>query len=176
MRAPISWIREFVPDLPADVTGRQVAERVIAAGLEVETVESLGGEVTGPLVVGRVLSIEELRESEKLKKDIRYCRVDVGPEHNEKTGDGAGSRGIVCGARNFAVGDVVVVALPGAVLPGGFEIGARKTYGRISDGMICSERELGIPEGDHSGIIVLPPTTPIGADAKAVLGMGDEVL
>src|ERR1700759_3863394 len=115
MRAPLSWIREFVPDLPADVTGRQVAGRMIAAGLEVETVAAGAGEVAGPLVIGRVLSIEELREKEKLKKDIRYCRVDVGPEHNEESG----SRGIVCGARNFAEGDVVVVALPGAVLPGG---------------------------------------------------------
>ncbi|HEX3828348.1 MAG TPA: phenylalanine--tRNA ligase subunit beta [Sporichthyaceae bacterium] len=179
MRAPLSWIREFVPGLPADVTGRQVAERIIAAGLEVETVESVGGQVTGPLVVGRVLSIEELRETEKLRKDIRYCRVDVGPEHNEvasEDGGGAGSRGIVCGARNFAEGDVVVVALPGAVLPGDFAIAARKTYGHLSDGMICSERELGIPEGDHDGIIVLPPTTAIGADAKVVLGLGDEVL
>jgi phenylalanyl-tRNA synthetase beta chain len=176
MRAPISWIRELVPGLPAEVTGRQVAERIIAAGLEVETVESVGGEVTGPLVVGRVLSIEELREKEKLKKDIRYCRVDVGPDHNDIEGAGVGSRGIVCGARNFAEGDVVVVALPGAVLPGGFAIAARKTYGHLSDGMICSERELGIPDGDYDGIIVLPPTAVIGADARTVLGLGDEVL
>ena len=53
-------------------------------------------------------------------------------------------RGIICGATNFGVGDLVVVALPGAVLPGEFAISARKTYGRISDGMICSERELGL--------------------------------
>ncbi|WP_019877023.1 phenylalanine--tRNA ligase subunit beta [Sporichthya polymorpha] len=175
MRAPLSWIREFVPGLPADVTGRQVAERIIAAGLEVETVDAPGEAVTGPLVVGRVLSIVELQEKLKLKKPIRYCRVDVGPEHNETEGDGAGSRGIVCGARNFAEGDVVVVALPGAVLPGGFSIAARKTYVHISDGMICSEAELGIA-GDASGIIVLPASTPIGADAKGVLGLDDEVL
>ena len=174
MRAPISWIREFVPDLPADVTGRQVAERIVAAGLEVETVESAAAGLSGPLVTGRVLSIEELREKEKLKKDIRYCRVDVGPELND--GEGAGSRGIVCGARNFAVGDMVVVALPGAVLPGGFEIAARKTYGHISDGMISSERELGIPDGDHAGIIVLPADTAVGLDARGVLGIDDEVL
>src|SRR3954468_1568131 len=102
MRAPLSWIREYVPGLPADVTGRQVAERIIAAGLEVETVDSGAPGLSGPLVTGRVLTIEELRESQKLKKDVRYCRVDVGPEHNEGDGDGAGSRGIVCGARNFA--------------------------------------------------------------------------
>jgi phenylalanyl-tRNA synthetase beta chain len=172
MRAPISWVREFVPDLPKDVTGRQIAERIIAAGLEVETVESAAPGLTGPLVTGRVVSIEELREKEKLKKDIRYCRVDVGPDHN----DPDGTRGIVCGARNFSVDDVVVVALPGAVLPGGFAIASRKTYGHISDGMICSERELGMPEGDHTGIIVLPAGTEVGRDARAVLGLDEEVL
>ena len=176
MRAPLSWVRELVPGLPAEVTGREVAERIIAAGLEVETVDSGAPGLSGPLVTGRVLTIEELRETQKLKKDVRYCRVDVGPQHNETEGEGAGSRGIVCGARNFAVGDVVVVALPGAVLPGNFEIAARKTYGNVSDGMICSERELGKPDGDHAGIIVLGPDTAIGADAKTVLGLDDEVL
>lgn len=172
MRAPISWVREFVPDLPETVTGRQIAERIIAAGLEVETVESAAPGLTGPLVTGKIVSIEELRESEKLKKDIRYCRVDVGPDHN----DPDGTRGIICGARNFALDDVVVVALPGAVLPGGFAIGSRKTYGRISDGMICSERELGVPDGDHEGIIVLAGDTPVGLDARGVLGLDEEVL
>ncbi|MGQ0630531.1 MAG: phenylalanine--tRNA ligase subunit beta [Sporichthyaceae bacterium] len=176
MRAPLSWIRELVPTLPADLTGRQVAERIIAAGLEVETVESGAPGLSGPLVTGRVLSIEELRESQKLKKDIRYCRVDVGSEHNERDGEHAGSRGIVCGARNFAPGDIVVVALPGAVLPGGFAIAARTTYGNVSDGMICSERELGMPDRDHAGIIVLPAGTGVGLDARAVLGIDDEIL
>ncbi len=167
MRVPVSWLREFV-ELPADVTGRQIAEKIVAAGLEVETVEVLGADVTGPLIVGRVVAINELSE---FKKPIRYCRVDVGPEHNGEEG----SRGIVCGASNFAVGDVIVAVLPGATLPGPFAISARKTYGHISDGMICSEAELGMGT-DHDGILVLPPDTEVGTDALEFLGLRDEVL
>src|SRR5690242_9909833 len=105
MRVPLAWLREHV-ELPADVTGRDLAARLIAAGLEVETVESAGHDLTGPLVVGRVLEIEELTG---FKKPIRYCRVDVGNAEPQQ---------IICGARNFAEGDRVVVALPGAELPG----------------------------------------------------------
>ena len=79
---------------------------------------------------------------------------------------------IVCGATNFAVGDLVVVALPGTSLPGDFHIATRKTYGRISDGMICSAAEFGFGT-DHSGILVLPPgTAEPGDDGVAVLGLG----
>ncbi|RAY17238.1 phenylalanine--tRNA ligase subunit beta [Actinomadura craniellae] len=165
MRVPLSWLREHV-ELPAGTTGRALAAKLIDAGLEVETVEVVG-DITGPLVVGRVLDIEELTE---FKKPIRYCRVDVGPANG--TGE---PQGVICGARNFAAGDVVVVALPGAVLPGDFAIGARKTYGRMSEGMICSASELGIGD-DHSGILVLPADTPVGADALELFGMRDEVL
>jgi len=82
MRAPLSWLREYV-DLPADVTGRDVAAKLIASGLEVETVDQLGAGLEGPLVVGRVLAIEELTE---FKKPIRWCQVDVGDAN------GTGSR------------------------------------------------------------------------------------
>ncbi|UCM86880.1 phenylalanine--tRNA ligase subunit beta [Streptomyces marincola] len=166
MRAPLSWLREYV-DLPAAVTGRDVAERLIAAGLQVETVERLGTDITGPLVVGRVLAIEELTE---FKKPIRYCQVDVGSANG--TGE---PQNIICGARNFREGDKVVVILPGGVLPGGFEITARKTYGRVSEGMICSVRELGIGD-DHDGILVLPPEHEPGTDAIELLELVDEVL
>jgi phenylalanyl-tRNA synthetase beta chain len=166
MRVPLSWLREYV-ELPAGVTGRDVQAKLISAGLEVETVEQLGAGLTGPLVVGEVLTIEEL---EGFKKPIRFCTVDVG----DANGSGAPQE-IVCGARNFAVGDKVVVVLPGGVLPGDFRIAARKTYGRTSHGMICSARELGMGD-DHEGIIVLPPEHEAGTDAIALLELVDEVL
>ncbi|MFG3381140.1 phenylalanine--tRNA ligase subunit beta [Streptomyces sp. NPDC047999] len=167
MRVPLSWLREYV-DLPATETGRDVQARLISAGLEVETVEQLGSGLKGPLVVGRVLTIEEL---EGFKKPIRFCTVDVGAANG--TGE---PQEIVCGARNFAVGDKVVVVLPGAVLPGDFAISARKTYGRTSHGMICSGDELGMGDDGTGGIIVLPPETEVGTDAIELLELVDEVL
>ncbi|WP_409473146.1 phenylalanine--tRNA ligase subunit beta [Streptomyces sp. HC307] len=167
MRVPLSWLREYV-DLPETETGRDVQAKLISAGLEVETVEQLGDGLKGPLVVGQVLTIEEL---EGFKKPIRFCTVDVG------TANGTGEpQEIVCGARNFAEGDKVVVVLPGAVLPGGFAISARKTYGRNSHGMICSSSELGMGDDGTHGIIVLPPETEVGKDAIELLELVDEVL
>ncbi|WP_330350309.1 phenylalanine--tRNA ligase subunit beta [Streptomyces sp. NBC_00582] len=167
MRVPLSWLREYV-DLPATETGRDVQAKLVSAGLEVETVEQLGADLKGPLVVGQVLTIEEL---EGFKKPIRFCTVDVG------TANGTGEpQEIVCGARNFAVGDKVVVVLPGAVLPGNFAIAARKTYGRTSHGMICSSDELGMGDDGTKGIIVLPPETEVGKDAVELLELVDEVL
>ncbi|MCC8339218.1 phenylalanine--tRNA ligase subunit beta [Streptomyces sp. R1] len=167
MRVPLSWLREYV-DLPATETGRDVQAKLISAGLEVETVEHLGADLKGPLVVGQVLTIEEL---EGFKKPIRFCTVDVGRANG--TGE---PQEIVCGARNFAVGDKVVVVLPGATLPGGFSISARKTYGKVSHGMICSSDELGMGDDGTHGIIVLPPETEVGKDAIELLELVDEVL
>ncbi|MGD9990283.1 phenylalanine--tRNA ligase subunit beta, partial [Pseudonocardia sp.] len=167
MRVPVSWLSDHVDGgLPADP--EDIGEAFVRVGLEIEEIHR-AEEIPGPLVVGRVLEITELTE---FKKPIRYCRVDVGPGHNEESG----SRGIVCGARNFVVGDLVVVALPGTVLPGGFAIAARTTYGHVSDGMISSAAELGIG-ADHSGILVLPGgTAEPGADARPVLGLDDPVI
>ncbi|MEU2230581.1 phenylalanine--tRNA ligase subunit beta [Streptomyces vietnamensis] len=167
MRVPLSWLREYV-DLPETTTGRDVQAKLISAGLEVETVEQLGAGLTGPLVVGKVLTIEELTE---FKKPIRFCTVDVGQANG--TGE---PQEIICGARNFAEGDKVVVALPGAVLPGDFRIAERKTYGRVSRGMICSGDELGMGDDGTHGIIVLPPEHEVGTDATVLLELFDEVL
>ncbi|MFI7385694.1 phenylalanine--tRNA ligase subunit beta [Streptomyces sp. NPDC049813] len=167
MRVPLSWLREYV-DLPATETGRDVQAKLVGVGLEVETVEQLGADLKGPLVVGQVLTIEEL---EGFKKPIRFCTVDVG------TANGTGEpQEIVCGARNFQVGDKVVVVLPGAELPGGFAIAARKTYGKTSHGMICSTDELGMGDDGTHGIIVLPPEHEAGTDAIELLQLVDEVL
>ncbi|WP_197383663.1 phenylalanine--tRNA ligase subunit beta [Mycolicibacterium mengxianglii] len=164
MRIPYSWLREVVSaGAPGwDVSAAELEQALIRVGHEVEGVITLGP-VTGPLTIGRVAEIEELTE---FKKPIRACKVDVGePE----------LRDIVCGARNFAVGDTVVVALPGVTLPGDFQIATRKTYGRISDGMICSAAELGLG-ADHSGILVLPAgTAEPGTSAYDVLGLDDVV-
>jgi phenylalanyl-tRNA synthetase beta chain len=161
MRVPFSWLREVVgAGLPA--SPEEVEQALIRIGHEVEEIIRIGP-VSGPLRVGRVVELEELTE---FKKPIRAVRVDVGE---------AQPRDIVCGATNFAEGDLVVVALPGTTLPGDFTITARKTYGRTSDGMICSTAELGLG-ADHSGILVLPPgTAEPGADAAEVLGFDDVV-
>ncbi|MGW2196883.1 phenylalanine--tRNA ligase subunit beta [Streptosporangium sp. NPDC001682] len=160
MKVSLSWLREYV-DLPA-VTAHEIAEKLTAAGLKLESVISYGHDIKN-VVVGEVLSIETL---EGFKKPIRHCQVEVGE---------AAPREIVCGATNFEAGDRVPVALPGAVLPGGFEIASRKTYGRLSDGMICSEAELGVAESSP-GILVLPGDTPIGADVVELLGLRDDVI
>nr|MDQ4008344.1 phenylalanine--tRNA ligase subunit beta [Actinomycetota bacterium] len=168
MRVPVSWLREHV-QLPADVAVDDLAGRLTALGLKLEALDAPGTDVTGPLVVGRVVDFAS--EEHKNGKTIRWCRVDVGA-HND---DGE-PRGIVCGAHNFAAGDLVVVALPGAHLPGGFAISARKTYGHVSDGMICSARELGLGD-DHTGIIVLEPGAGApGDDAVPLLHLRDDVI
>ena len=162
MRIAQSWLTEILQRANDgwSVTPAELDAGFVSVGLEVEGEPERLPEIAGPLTIGRVSSIEEL---EGFKKPIRFCLVDVGAEEPQQ---------IVCGARNFASGDLVVVALPGTVLPGGFEIGKRTTYGRPSEGMICSASELGIGS-DHSGIIVLAEgTAQPGDPAGPVLDAG----
>ena len=162
MRAPLSWLREFV-EIPTNITAEQISDGLIRVGFEVEEIIAAGAGLTGPLKFGKVLSIEEITE---FKKPIRYVGLDCGEKD---------IRYVICGATNFAVGDVVVVALPGAVLPGDFQIAARETYGKVSNGMICSSRELGLGD-DHSGIMVFAEGgVEIGADAIAGLEINDTI-
>lgn len=160
MLAPLSWLKEFVA-IPKNLKPEAVSEIFVQLGFEVEGFTQTGSDLKGPLVIGKVKTIEELTEH---KKPIRYVGLDCG----EKT-----IRYVICGARNFEVGDLVVVALPGAILPGNFVISARETYGHTSNGMICSAKELGMGE-DHSGIIVVSPDdAKIGADAISILEIND---
>lgn len=171
MRVPLSWLGEFV-SLPSDATPEQVHADLVRVGFEEESIRRF--DVSGPVVVGEVLSREP--EEHSNGKTVNWCRVRVAPEGERAADGGEDVRGIVCGAHNFEAGDKVVVTLPGAVLPGGFEIAARKTYGHVSDGMIASARELSLGE-DHDGIIVLerlgfdPAALVPGTDAKALLGL-----
>jgi len=160
MRAPLSWIKEFVV-IPDSVTPEQISDGLIRVGFEVEEIIKQGADLTGPLVFAKVLSIEELTD---FKKSVRYVGLDCG----EKA-----TRFVICGATNFIVGDFIAAALPGAVLPGDFSIGARETYGKTSNGMICSARELGLGE-DHSGIMTFAEgTVTIGEDAIEGLMIND---
>lgn len=161
MRVPASWLGELVK-VADDATAESLHADFVSVGFEEEDIHVSG--VTGPLVIGEV--IEYQVEEHSNGKKIRWCQVRTGKDE---------VRGIVCGAHNFEVGDKVVVALPGAVLPGDFKIAARSTYGHVSDGMIASERELGLGE-DHDGIITLARIgldAEVGSDAAALFGLDD---
>lgn len=158
MLASVSWLRKYV-QLPADTT--RLVEDLTMAGLNVEGRESPG--FSDPnVVVGRVLEVDRHPNADKLS----VCRVD--------TGSGE-PRGIVCGAPNVAAGQRVLVALPGAKLPGGVKIRASKIRGVRSEGMICSEIELGIGS-DAKGIMVLDGDHEPGAAMSDVMPPPDEVI
>jgi phenylalanyl-tRNA synthetase beta chain len=157
MRVPLSWLREFTP---VEAGADELAQRLPIAGLQVEEVVRTGSGIEG-VVVGKVLEINEIPGATK----IIHVVVDVG----------ASPREIVCGARNFAVGDLVPVALPGAKLPNGMEIARREMHGKASDGMLCSADELRISD-DHTGIFVLDGDLKPGQDLREALQLDDEVL
>ena len=178
MRVPLSWLREFVP-VAEDASAEDLMATLVKVGLEEEDVHRPSDELSGPIVVGQVLSMEP--ETHSNGKTVNWCQVRVVPEGQEQTLTGkgiepSGVQGIICGAHNFVPGDKVVVTLPGAVLPGGFAITARKTYGHKSAGMIASTRELGIGD-DHGGILVLSTLgldPELGTDAMELLGLYDQ--
>jgi phenylalanyl-tRNA synthetase beta chain len=157
MRVPLSWLADHVD---VDVSAADLAERLTFAGIEVETIHRVGEELAG-ILTARVLEIEQHPDADRLV----LVRIDAGGE----------DRWVVCGVRNFAPGDVVPWAAPGAKLPGGIEVGRREVRGQWSDGMLASARELGVFD-DHSGILVLPPDTPVGADLVGEVGLRDTVL
>lgn len=170
MRIPLSWLSEYV-SLPAEATAESVMADLVKIGLEEEAAHNF--DIKGPVVVGEVLEFVE--EAQSNGKTIRWCQIRVAEDSQKAADGGAAIRGIVCGARNFFVGDKVVVSLPGSVLPGDFKIAARSTYGHTSDGMIASARELGLSD-DHEGILRLASLgidVPVGTDALDLLKLND---
>ena len=158
MRVPLSWLKEFAP---VTCSAEDLAHALLSRGMEVERIDRPGSEVSG-VVVGKVLEVRPHPNADKL----HLVSLDLGS---------LGARSVVCGASNYVVDDLVPVALPGSTLPGGFEIARRKVRGEVSDGMMCSARELGLSE-DHTGILILDPGFELGADLRECLGLGEPVL
>jgi phenylalanyl-tRNA synthetase beta chain len=156
MRALLSWIREFTPieAAPADI-----ADALNQLGLEVEAIDEPGRDING-VIVARILDVLPHPDADR----IRLADVEFGD----------GELRVVCGAPNIEPGMVVPFARVGAVLPGDFKIERRKIRGIVSEGMLCSARELGLGD-DHSGIVALPPNTPLGSDVREALGLDDVV-
>jgi len=157
VRVPLRWLAEFIA-LPA-MAPSELAEVLAMIGHEVEGYETLEAGWSG-VVVGRVVDITAHPDADK----IRVCQVDAG----------AGSEQIICGAWNFDAGAYVAVARPGAVLPGGLEIGRRTIRGVDSNGMICSDRELGLGD-EHSGILVLDGEPGLGTEFSDLIELPDVV-
>jgi len=157
MRVPLSWLADHIEiGLPA----LTLADRLTDAGLEIESVERFGEDITG-VVTARVLAVEPHPRADRLA----LVRIEADGDERE----------VVCGAHNYAPGDVVAWAAPGATLPGGVEIGRKQVRGVWSEGMLASATELAVFD-DHSGILVLPPDTPVGADLVEAAGLRDAVL
>ncbi len=151
------WLADYI-DLPTqDVS--ELRSAFASLGHEVEGVERFEADWAG-VVIAEVLEVQPHPNADK----VRLCSVTAG----------GAPISVVCGAWNFETGAIVPFAVPGAVLPGGFEIGSREIRGVKSNGMICSERELGLGD-DHAGILVLEPEAPVGLDFSEHVELPDVV-
>lgn len=165
MNVSYQWLNDYIS--LEGLTAGELAEKMTRGGIEIDVVEQLNKGVSG-VVVGYVKSKERHPDADKLN----VCKVDAG------TGE---ELQIVCGAKNVDAGQLVPVAVIGAVLPGDFKIKRAKLRGVESQGMICSAKELGLndkllPKEQQEGILVLPEGTKIGTPITEVLGLDDEVL
>jgi len=158
MRVSLKWLSELLGDLPAP---EEVARRLTAVGLEVEAIERLGKGLEG-VVAARIVASEKHPNAEKLS----VTRVDAGKGEPLQ---------VVCGAKNYQVGDVVPLATVGALLPGGVKIEKAKLRGVESSGMLCSARELGLSE-DASGLLILPREVAPGTPIAAAVGLDDVLI
>ncbi len=159
MKISLNWLRDYV-DLNA--SNDEISRAITFLGFEVEGVHSTGAPKLDQVVVGEILTRTKVPNP---KKEISLCTVDVGPA--------GGVKSIICGAHNCDPGRRVPVALPGAVLPGGFTITQSKKYGHESQGMMCGPDEIGLPAGD--GLLILSGQPALGTPINQVLPPGDTV-
>ena len=156
MRAPLSWIRDFTP---VDASVDEIVAALNQVGLEVDAVEAPGAEVLG-VRVARILDVLPHPDADRLQ----LADVDFGD----------GQTRVVCGAPNIYPGMVAPFAPAGATLPGPFVLERRKIRGQVSDGMLCSPKELGLGD-DHGGILELDPSAVLGSDVRELLGLDDVI-
>jgi phenylalanyl-tRNA synthetase beta chain len=159
VKISLNWLRDY---LALDASHDDISRAITFLGFEVEGIVNTGAPVLNNVVVGEILTRTKVPNP---KKEISLCTVDVGPAGGVKT--------IVCGAHNCDPGRRVPVALPGAVLPGGFQITQSKKYGHESQGMMCGPDEIGLPAGD--GLLILDGAPALGTPINDVLPAGDTV-
>ncbi|PKN05645.1 MAG: phenylalanine--tRNA ligase subunit beta [Deltaproteobacteria bacterium HGW-Deltaproteobacteria-9] len=157
MFVSLRWLKDYID---IDLTPAELADRLTMAGLEVDAVRETAPDFSR-VVVAKILSIRPHPDSEKLS----LCEVTTGTDILP----------IVCGAGNIQVGDVVPLACVGATIPGGYTIKSSRIQEERSEGMLCSEEELGIGP-DRSGIMILPDELPLGQDLIDALNLRDIVL
>ncbi|MEI8063941.1 MAG: phenylalanine--tRNA ligase subunit beta, partial [Verrucomicrobiota bacterium] len=157
MKFTYNWLKQYVD---FNWSPAELAEKLTFAGIEVESMVSLGGKIPEQVVIAQILASDKHPNADKLS----VCRVN----------DGTAERQIVCGAKNYKVGDKVPLALPGATMPAGFAIKVSKLRGIESQGMMCSTEELGLPKGED-GLLILPADAPVGKKFAEYLGPGDTV-
>lgn len=160
MKVSLNWLRDYVP---LTASPEEIARAITFLGFEVEGIHSTGAPRLDHVVVGEILTRTRHPNADKLS----VCTVDVGPA--------GGVKSIVCGAANCDAGHRVLVALPGAVLPGNFAIKASKIRGQASEGMMCSPDELGL-QGDHAGLLLLPDRPALGVSIQEAVPGGDTIL
>ena len=151
MRVPLSWLKDYVN---ITMSPEELAHVLTMAGLEVEAIEYIGRSWGDKVITAQITQLEKVPGSDHLS----YTRINTGTEE----------LGVICGAPNIHQGDKVPLALPGARL-GEMTIGRAQKMGYVSEGMLCSPRELGLGS-DHSGIYILDRNTPLGLKLVEVLG------
>ena len=152
-----NWLKEFVD---FTYSPQELSDRLTMAGLEVEALEEIGGQLDS-VIVAKLEAVDRHPDADRLT----VCRVNNGTEVVQ----------VVCGATNHKTGDLVALAQPGSILPGEFKIKKSKIRGQVSQGMLCSEKELGLSD-EAAGIMILPPDLTLGQPVFITLGLKDSKL